>query len=303
MTRATRADRSRATASGPRQRSPAPAHRAALPRCRLPTSADGPLAELWLYGVVGGYWFGFNDKTVADQLRGLNVDHITVRLNSPGGDSIQGIAIGNLFRNHKANGHRRRRRPGRLRGLDHRDRRRRGRDVAGLPDDDPRPVVLHDGQRQGAAAGRRLPGQAGRTWPASTPCAAGGTPRVARRHDRRARRHLVHRRRGRGGEARRPGRHRHRRVGTAPSRPVENLDDEGDDVAARAAWDLDVLISPAARAWRGAPAPPSPRPRPRAGQPNRKELLSWTSTTRRSRPCASRSVSPRTRTPTPSWRP
>lgn len=59
-------------------------------------------AELWLYGVVGGYYWGFNDKTVADQLRGLNVDHITVRLNSPGGDSIQGVAIGNLLRNHKA---------------------------------------------------------------------------------------------------------------------------------------------------------------------------------------------------------
>lgn len=59
-------------------------------------------AELWLYGVVGGYWWGFNDKTVADQLRGLTVDHITVRLNSPGGDAIQGVAIGNLLRNHKA---------------------------------------------------------------------------------------------------------------------------------------------------------------------------------------------------------
>lgn len=59
-------------------------------------------AELWLYGVVGSYWWGFSDKTVADQLRGLNVDTITVRINSPGGDSIQGIAIGNLLRNHKA---------------------------------------------------------------------------------------------------------------------------------------------------------------------------------------------------------
>jgi ATP-dependent protease ClpP protease subunit len=67
-----------------------------------PDAAGKTSAELWLYGVVGGYWFGFSDKTVADQLRGLSVDHITVRLNSPGGDSIQGIAIGNLLRNHKA---------------------------------------------------------------------------------------------------------------------------------------------------------------------------------------------------------
>jgi ATP-dependent protease ClpP protease subunit len=59
-------------------------------------------AELWLYGVVGGYWFGFNAKSVADQLRGLDVDALTVRLHSPGGDALDGIAIGNLLRNHKA---------------------------------------------------------------------------------------------------------------------------------------------------------------------------------------------------------
>lgn len=59
-------------------------------------------AELWLYGVVGGYWWGFNSETVADDLRGLDVDQITVRLHSPGGNAIDGIAIGNLLRNHKA---------------------------------------------------------------------------------------------------------------------------------------------------------------------------------------------------------
>jgi ATP-dependent protease ClpP protease subunit len=75
----------------------------ALAAAAEPDAEGQTTAELWLYGVVGGYWWGFNDKTVADQLRGLNVDHITVRLNSPGGDAIQGIAIGNLFRNHKAN--------------------------------------------------------------------------------------------------------------------------------------------------------------------------------------------------------
>jgi ATP-dependent protease ClpP protease subunit len=75
---------------------------ALLAAAPAPDGEGQTTAELWLYGVVGGYWWGFNDKTVADQLRGLNVDHITVRLNSPGGDSIQGIAIGNLLRNHKA---------------------------------------------------------------------------------------------------------------------------------------------------------------------------------------------------------
>jgi ATP-dependent protease ClpP protease subunit len=60
-------------------------------------------AELWLYGVVGGYWFGFNAKTVGDQLRGLEVDRLTVRIHSPGGSVFEGIAIANLLRNHKAN--------------------------------------------------------------------------------------------------------------------------------------------------------------------------------------------------------
>lgn len=100
MTRPTRADRQArasalATALGAR-------NGAVLSAVPEPDAEGETSAELWLYGVVGGYWWGFNDKTVADQLRGLNVDRITVRLNSPGGDAIQGVAIGNLFRNHKA---------------------------------------------------------------------------------------------------------------------------------------------------------------------------------------------------------
>lgn len=100
MTRLNRADRQTrasalANALGAR-------NGAVLSAAPEPDAEGQTSAELWLYGVVGGYWWGFNDKTVADQLRGLNVDHITVRLNSPGGDAIQGIAIGNLFRNHKA---------------------------------------------------------------------------------------------------------------------------------------------------------------------------------------------------------
>ncbi|WP_243061162.1 head maturation protease, ClpP-related [Nocardioides sp. SR21] len=83
--------------------SAAGAHNGAIAAVAAEPDNEGKTsAELWLYGVVGGYWWGFNDKSVGDQLRGLNVDHITVRLNSPGGDVIQGIAIGNLLRNHKA---------------------------------------------------------------------------------------------------------------------------------------------------------------------------------------------------------
>lgn len=72
-------------------------------RAESPSGGDAPTsAELWLYGVVGGWWFGFDSETVADALRGLDVDQLTVRLHSPGGSQIEGIAIGNLLRNHKA---------------------------------------------------------------------------------------------------------------------------------------------------------------------------------------------------------
>lgn len=64
--------------------------------------AGGSHAELWLYGVVGGYWFGFNADSVGAQLRGLDVTDLTVRLHSPGGSVFEGIAIANLLRNHKA---------------------------------------------------------------------------------------------------------------------------------------------------------------------------------------------------------
>lgn len=60
-------------------------------------------AELWLYGVVGGYWWGFDSESVAAELRRMGeVDEITVRLDSPGGNAFQGISIQNLLANHPA---------------------------------------------------------------------------------------------------------------------------------------------------------------------------------------------------------
>jgi ATP-dependent protease ClpP protease subunit len=63
----------------------------------------GSSGELWLYGLVGGWWSGFNASGVADALRGLDVDNLTVRIHSPGGSASDGVAIGNLLRNHRAN--------------------------------------------------------------------------------------------------------------------------------------------------------------------------------------------------------
>lgn len=66
-------------------------------------SREPTRAELWLYGVVGGWWWGFGSDTVAYELRAIgDVDEIVVRLDSPGGSAIQGIAIANLLANHPA---------------------------------------------------------------------------------------------------------------------------------------------------------------------------------------------------------
>lgn len=66
--------------------------------------SDAPVAaELWLYGTVGGYWWGFNSDDVAEALRQIgDVTDLTVRLNSYGGSAIDGIAIANLLANNPA---------------------------------------------------------------------------------------------------------------------------------------------------------------------------------------------------------
>jgi len=67
--------------------------------------AESTSRELWLYGTVGGYWWGFDADDVAETLRGMgeDVDDILVRLHSFGGNAIEGIAIANLLANHPAN--------------------------------------------------------------------------------------------------------------------------------------------------------------------------------------------------------
>lgn len=78
------------------------------PQARVTTSphggAESTSRELWLYGTVGGYWWGFDAADVAETLRGMgeDVDEILVRLHSFGGNAIEGIAIANLLANHPA---------------------------------------------------------------------------------------------------------------------------------------------------------------------------------------------------------
>lgn len=264
MTRPTRSERLRQIQSRAFASSRAGAVLAAAPAA----GEDGTTsAELWLYGVVGGYWWGFNDKTVADQLRGLVVDQITVRLNSPGGDSIQGIAIGNLLRNHKANvtvvvdG---------LAASAASIIAIAGDEVVMSPGSQ---MMIHDPwvytvgnakelrqdadflDKQGVNMAGVYALEAGgtaETWRAVMTADPDGTWYSA---DEAVAANLAD------------------RIGTvvavsaAPEPPPVDLDDEDDEMAARAAWDLEVLITPAARAaWSASSSlPKNPRPQSAGG--------------------------------------
>lgn len=63
-------------------------------------------AELYIYGVIGGDWFGegITAKQVADDLKALGkgVKAIDVRINSEGGNVFDGKAIYSLLVEHKA---------------------------------------------------------------------------------------------------------------------------------------------------------------------------------------------------------
>lgn len=229
-------------------------------------------AELWLYGIVGSYWFGFSDKTVADQLRGLNVDHLTVRINSPGGDAIQGIAIGNLLRNHKAavtvvvDG---------LAASSASIIAVAGDEVVMSPGSQ---MMVHDPwmftlgnakelrqdadflDKQGANLAGVYAHETGGTpqaWRAVMTAEPDGTWYSA---DEAVAANLA----DRVGTV--------VAVGAAPAPPAPDPEDDGfDDLAARAAWDLEVAITPAARAAWGvtAPTPKTPDDNTAAGNANK----------------------------------
>lgn len=60
-------------------------------------------AEVYLYDEIGGMWGGISAKQVADELKALGkVDTLQVRMNSPGGDVFDGVAIFNTLKRHPA---------------------------------------------------------------------------------------------------------------------------------------------------------------------------------------------------------
>lgn len=90
-----------------RERKRAPVNSAAAKRdwYRIRNAAeddDGP-AEILIYDEIGyGWWGGVSAQDFAKDLGAITADEITVRLNSPGGDVFDGIAILNALRSHKA---------------------------------------------------------------------------------------------------------------------------------------------------------------------------------------------------------
>ena len=62
---------------------------------------DETSAEVRIYDAIGGM-FGVGAQDFADQLSGLDVDRIDLRINSPGGAVFDGIAIYNSLHHHKA---------------------------------------------------------------------------------------------------------------------------------------------------------------------------------------------------------
>ncbi|MBM4517496.1 hypothetical protein GS432_19520 [Rhodococcus hoagii] len=68
--------------------------------CRINAKA-GEAPEILIYDVIGSYWMETDAQTIATQIKGLD-NEIVVRINSPGGDAFDGIAIMNALRAHSA---------------------------------------------------------------------------------------------------------------------------------------------------------------------------------------------------------
>ena len=69
-------------------------------------AADDKSAEIVIYDEIGKSWWGedtVSAKQFLDDLNALgDVENITLRINSPGGDVFDGVAIHNSLKNHKA---------------------------------------------------------------------------------------------------------------------------------------------------------------------------------------------------------
>ncbi|PKR79407.1 peptidase S14 [Halalkalibacillus sediminis] len=58
--------------------------------------------DLFIYGPIGGFFFGTNAESVRRKLAETEAKKINVHINSPGGSAFDGVAISNLLKKHKA---------------------------------------------------------------------------------------------------------------------------------------------------------------------------------------------------------
>ena len=68
------------------------------------TNDDQPArstADVYVFERIGG-WSGVSADDFVRDVAGLDVDHIDLHLNSPGGDAFEGVAIANVLRQHRA---------------------------------------------------------------------------------------------------------------------------------------------------------------------------------------------------------
>lgn len=71
----------------------------------LPMAAEADGDVISIYDVIGEDWWtgeGFTAKRAAAALRSIGTKPVTVKINSPGGDMFEGLAIYNLLREHPA---------------------------------------------------------------------------------------------------------------------------------------------------------------------------------------------------------
>ena len=64
-------------------------------------ATPGSTADVYVYEAIGG-WFGMTADDFVRDVAGLDVDHIDLHLNSPGGDVFEGVAMANVLRQHRA---------------------------------------------------------------------------------------------------------------------------------------------------------------------------------------------------------
>jgi ATP-dependent Clp protease protease subunit len=69
---------------------------------RLAADEEKKEAEVFVYGDIGGWFDGVTAEDFAKEVAGLDVDSITVQLNSGGGVVFDGVAIYNALAQHKA---------------------------------------------------------------------------------------------------------------------------------------------------------------------------------------------------------